>query len=203
MGLVCQIFCGLYRRPRGMYFSATDRVEMMSMVADRGEMMSMVDMIVVTDGSRILGLRDLGVQGIGIAIGKLDLYVAAAGVNQSRGQFEGQELNKILFFFPADVPFSTQLSVMGLSEGLITFTSFLLQVVEKSKEVEVSWRIDALRKAKMDVVVAASTSSKLRMYAFFFYLLISILDSSLVVVCFYCFSAYENLPEERKLDLID
>ncbi|GMP93082.1 hypothetical protein CsSME_00043056 [Camellia sinensis var. sinensis] len=39
-----------------------------------------------------------------------------------RGQHEGQELDKILFFFPADLPFATQLSVIGLSEGLITFT---------------------------------------------------------------------------------
>lgn len=39
-----------------------------------------------------------------------------------RGQHEGQELDKILFFFPVDCPFSTQLSVVGLSEGLITFT---------------------------------------------------------------------------------
>lgn len=39
-----------------------------------------------------------------------------------RGQQEGQELDKILFFYPADLPFSTQLSVIGLSEGLITFT---------------------------------------------------------------------------------
>uniref|UniRef100_A0A1D1Z7Z2 Malic enzyme n=1 Tax=Anthurium amnicola TaxID=1678845 RepID=A0A1D1Z7Z2_9ARAE len=82
VGLVCQNYSGLFRRPRGMYFCAEDRGEMMSMVynwpADQ------VDMIVVTDGSRILGLGDLGVQGIGIAIGKLDLYVAAAGINPQR-----------------------------------------------------------------------------------------------------------------------
>ncbi|KAM6568359.1 hypothetical protein CsatB_016344 [Cannabis sativa] len=82
VGLVCQNYGGLFRRPRGMYFSGEDRGEMMSMVynwpADE------VDMIVVTDGSRILGLGDLGVQGIGIAIGKLDLYVAAAGINPQR-----------------------------------------------------------------------------------------------------------------------
>ncbi|KAM7276689.1 hypothetical protein ACFE04_018555 [Oxalis oulophora] len=96
----------------------------------------------------------------------------------SRGQFEGQELDKILFFFPADVPFPTQLSVIGLSEGLITFTRifspeaacevieaerhshvfyeaepdiWMVMVVEKSKEVEVSWRIDALRKVLKEV----------------------------------------------------
>ncbi|KVH89260.1 Malic enzyme, N-terminal [Cynara cardunculus var. scolymus] len=82
VGLVCQKYSGLFRRPRGMYFSAADRGEMMAMVynwpADQ------VDMIVVTDGSSIMGLGDLGVQGIGIAIGKLDLYVAAAGINPQR-----------------------------------------------------------------------------------------------------------------------
>ncbi|KAL0428912.1 UNVERIFIED_CONTAM: NAD-dependent malic enzyme isoform, mitochondrial [Sesamum radiatum] len=79
VGLVCQNYSGLFRRPRGMYFSAKDKGEMMSMIYNWPS--QQVDMIVLTDGSRILGLGDLGVQGIGIPIGKLDIYVAAAGIN--------------------------------------------------------------------------------------------------------------------------
>ncbi|KAK7818834.1 vacuolar fusion protein ccz1 like protein a [Quercus suber] len=72
-----------------------------------------------------------------------------------RGQQEGQELDKILFFFPADLPFSAQLSVIGLSEGLITFTRIFspgaaCEVVEKN-ESEAIWRIDALRKVLKEV----------------------------------------------------
>ncbi|XP_073028745.1 NAD-dependent malic enzyme 59 kDa isoform, mitochondrial [Primulina eburnea] len=82
VGLVCQNYSGLFRRPRGMYFSAKDKGEMMSMIYNWPG--RQVDMIVLTDGSRILGLGDLGVQGIGIPIGKLDMYVAAAGINPQR-----------------------------------------------------------------------------------------------------------------------
>lgn len=82
VGLVCQNYSGLFRRPRGMYFSAKDKGEMMSMIYNWPA--HQVDMIVLTDGSRILGLGDLGVQGIGIPIGKLDMYVAAAGFNPQR-----------------------------------------------------------------------------------------------------------------------
>ncbi|XP_028069970.1 NAD-dependent malic enzyme 59 kDa isoform, mitochondrial-like [Camellia sinensis] len=80
VGLVCQNYSGLFRRPRGMYFSAKDKGEKMSAWSSD----QMVDMIVLTDGSRILGLGDLGVQGTGIPIGKLDMYVAAAGINPQR-----------------------------------------------------------------------------------------------------------------------
>ncbi|XP_043716403.1 NAD-dependent malic enzyme 59 kDa isoform, mitochondrial-like [Telopea speciosissima] len=82
VGLVCQSYSGLFRRPRGMYFSAKDKGEMMSMIYNWPA--EQVDMIVLTDGSRILGLGDLGVQGIGITVGKLDIYVAAAGINPRR-----------------------------------------------------------------------------------------------------------------------
>ncbi|GFZ15600.1 vacuolar fusion CCZ1-like protein [Actinidia rufa] len=81
-----------------------------------------------------------------------------------RGQHEGEELDKILFFYPADLPFSTQLSVIGLSEGLITFTRgilmffyeaepdvWMVMIVEKSKESEAIWRIDALRRVLKEV----------------------------------------------------
>lgn len=82
VGHVCRNYHKLYRRPRGMYFSAADRGEMATMTwnwpADD------IDAIVVTDGSRILGLGDLGANGLGIAIGKLDLYVAAGGFNPGR-----------------------------------------------------------------------------------------------------------------------
>ena len=44
-----------------------------------------------------------------------------------RGQLEGQELDKILFFHPADCPILLQISVIGLCEGIVTFTRSLLR----------------------------------------------------------------------------
>jgi malate dehydrogenase (decarboxylating) len=82
VGYVCSYFHRLFRRPRGMSFTAKDCGEMSTFVWNWPS--EEVDAIVVTDGSRILGLGDLGANGLGIPIGKLDLYVTAGGFNPGR-----------------------------------------------------------------------------------------------------------------------
>jgi len=82
VGWACSHFSHLYRRPRGMYFCKYDQGEMASMVYNWES--DEVDAVVVTDGSRVLGLGDLGIGGLGISIGKLDLYVAAGGFHPRR-----------------------------------------------------------------------------------------------------------------------
>ncbi|KAF9421663.1 Malic enzyme [Podila epigama] len=81
VGEACQRFHSIYRRSRGMYFSSMDRGQMAAMVHNWPH--DQVDVIVVTDGSRILGLGDLGANGMQIPIGKLSLvgiYVAGGGI---------------------------------------------------------------------------------------------------------------------------
>jgi len=82
VGWACLNYHHVYRRPRGMFFSLKDRGDMAAMVYNWPS--DHVDAIVVTDGSRILGLGDLGINGMGIPIGKLDLYVGAAGFHPGR-----------------------------------------------------------------------------------------------------------------------
>lgn len=77
----CQEFSHIYRRPHGVFLSYPDRDHMLEQFASiEGE----IDVIVVTDGERILGLGDQGVGGMGIPIGKLALYTAAGGIDPRR-----------------------------------------------------------------------------------------------------------------------
>jgi malate dehydrogenase (oxaloacetate-decarboxylating) len=82
VGEACQRFGEIYRRPRGLFVSYPERDCLDEVLRNRPQ--RDVDVIVVTDGQRILGLGDQGIGGMGIPIGKLSLYTLIGGIDPAR-----------------------------------------------------------------------------------------------------------------------
>ncbi len=82
VGLACQRFSEIYRRPRGLFIPYPDADRIGEILRNRPR--RDVDVIVVTDGQRILGLGDQGIGGMGIPIGKLSLYTGLGGIDPAR-----------------------------------------------------------------------------------------------------------------------
>ena len=82
VGEACQRFSEIYRRPRGLFVSYPDREHLREVLSNRPHRNP--DVIVVTDGQRILGLGDQGIGGMGIPIGKLSLYILIGGIDPAR-----------------------------------------------------------------------------------------------------------------------
>lgn len=79
VGEACEQFSHIYRQPRGLFLSYPERDKLDQVIQNIAASRS-INVIVVTDGERILGLGDQGAGGLGIPIGKLSLYTSCGGI---------------------------------------------------------------------------------------------------------------------------
>ena len=82
VGEACLNYGELFRADYGVYVSSSDRGNIKQVLENARK--RNVEVIVITDGSRILGLGDLGANGMGISIGKACLYVGGGGIHPGR-----------------------------------------------------------------------------------------------------------------------
>ena len=131
VGEACQKFSHIFRYARGLYISSEDRGRVRELVANVPN--HDVDIIVVTDGQRILGLGDLGVNGMGIPVGKLALYTACAGVNPQRA------LPVTLDVGTNNEEFLKDPLYMGLRQHRVTGSEYMALVEEFITAVRERW----------------------------------------------------------------